>query len=167
MRSKQFRQYIGILSAAAVYYLIHEGAHLISALYFGTFQTIHFMGLGIQVDVYAGQMTGLQLGIFCLSGVAATLVSGWLLVLLAKKICQSKSLVFKAAMWYISLALLLLDPVYLSILCSLFGGGDMNGIRLLMPEIPARLLFGAIGFVHCLVVWKYLLPTYTNAFSNE
>lgn len=39
-----------------------------------------------------------------------------------------------AALYYITIALLLLDPLYLSVLCGLFGGGDMNGIALLLPE---------------------------------
>ena len=35
-------------------------------------------------------------------------------------------------------SLLLLDPLYLSVLCGFFGGGDMNGIALLCPEWAAR-----------------------------
>lgn len=34
----------------------------------------------------------------------------------------------------IFLILLLIDPLYLSALCGLFDGGDMNGIALLCPE---------------------------------
>lgn len=44
--SKRVRQYIGVLAAVAAYYLIHEGAHLICALFCGTFDKISFMGLG-------------------------------------------------------------------------------------------------------------------------
>lgn len=35
-------------------------------------------------------------------------------------------------------SLLQLDPLYLSVLCGFFGGGDMNGIALLCPEWAAR-----------------------------
>ena len=35
-------------------------------------------------------------------------------------------------------SLLLLDLLYLSVLCGFFGGGDMNGIALLCPEWAAR-----------------------------
>lgn len=45
--SKRARQYIGILAAIAAYYLVHEGAHLIYALFIGVFQKINFMGLGV------------------------------------------------------------------------------------------------------------------------
>ena len=43
--SKQIRQYLGLLSAVLVYYLVHEGAHLIFALSIGVFRQINFMGV--------------------------------------------------------------------------------------------------------------------------
>lgn len=165
--SKRIRQYIGILAAVVVYYIVHEGAHLVSALYYGVFKQVNFMGLGMQIDVYAEQMTNAQLGFFCIAGAVATLIAGWLLILLTKRICTSRSRVFRAAMWYVSLAMLLLDPLYLSVLCGFFGGGDMNGIRLILPEIPVRIAFGILGILHAVVIWKYLLPQYTNAFWEE
>jgi len=164
--SKHIRQYIGILAAVVAYYIVHEGAHLITALYYGVFKRINFMGLGMQIDVYPEQMTDTQLGIFCLAGAVSTLIFGWLLVLLCKRICAVKSKVFKTIMWYVSLAILIIDPLYLSILCSFFGGGDMNGIKLLFPEIVVRIVFAAIGIIHGVVIWKYLLPEYTKAFQQ-
>lgn len=74
--SKRTRQYVGILSAIAVYYTVHEGAHLIAALYYGVFRQINFMGLGVQIDVYAERMTDPQLALFCLAGPLATLFTG-------------------------------------------------------------------------------------------
>lgn len=165
--SKRMRQYLGIFSAVAAYYIVHEGAHLITALHYGVFKQINFMGLGMQIDVYADLMTDFQMGIFCLVGAVSTLLFGWLLVLLCRWICASKSKVFKAVMWYISLAILLLDPLYLSILCGFFGGGDMNGIKLLFPEMAVRIVFAVVGVIHGIVIWKYLLPEYTKAFQTE
>lgn len=52
--SKRVRQYISILAAVAAYYLVHEGAHLLYALSTGVFKQINFMGVGMQIDVYAG-----------------------------------------------------------------------------------------------------------------
>lgn len=57
--SKRTRQYIGILAALAAYYLVHEGAHLLYALLSGVFKQINFMGLGVQIDVYAEHMTNM------------------------------------------------------------------------------------------------------------
>ena len=164
--SKRARQYTGILAAVIIYYIIHEGAHLLSALYLGVFKQINFMGLGIQVDVYNTQMTDVQMGVFCLSGAAATLLAGWLLVLLCKHICAGQSKAFRAVMWYTSLIMLLLDPLYLSVLCGFFGGGDMNGIALLFPEAAARIGFAILGAVNGTVVWRYLLPKYNRSFAE-
>jgi len=68
-------------------------------------------------------------------------------------------------MWYVTLALLMLDPLYLSVLCGFFGGGDMNGIRLLLPEVAVRITFAIIAVIHLLVIWKHLLPKYSESFK--
>lgn len=165
--SKRKRQYIGILVAIAVYYIIHEGAHLVAALLMGAFKQINFMGLGIQIDIFRERLTDTQLGWFCLAGALATFTAAWILVLMSRKICTSQSSVFKAIMWYVTLALLMLDPLYLSVLCGFFGGGDMNGIRLLLPEIAVRISFAIIAVIHLLVIWKCLLPKYSESFKND
>ena len=164
--SKRMRQYLGILAAAAMYLLIHEGAHALMAISYGAFKEIRFLGLGMQIDVYAERMSEIQMGLFCLSGAVATLLTGWLLVLCAKRICRSQSKLILSVLWYCSLAMLLLDPLYLSVLCGFFGGGDLNGISLLAPEPAVRLSFGVLGAVHGVVVWNYLLKVYTKAFEN-
>ena len=164
--SKRIRQYIGIFAAVIAYYIVHEGAHLVAALYYGVFKGINFMGLGMQIDAYTERMTDTQLGVFCLAGPVATLLFCWVLVLMCKRICAVKSKVFKTIMWYISLSILIIDPLYLSILCGFFGGGDMNGIKLLLPEIAVRIVFAIIGIIHGIVIWKYLLPEYTKAFQE-
>ena len=129
--SKRKRQYIGILVAIAVYYIIHEGAHLVAALLMGAFKQINFMGLGIQIDIFRKRLTDTQLGWFCLAGALATFTAAWILVLMSRKICTSQSSVFKAIMWYVSLALLMLDPLYLSVLCGFFGVITVNAVPVL------------------------------------
>ena len=66
----------------------------------------------------------------------------------------------------IFLILLLIDPLYLSALCSLFGGGDMNGIALICPEWAARCLFGALLLINGLAFWKRVLPAYRQSFAE-
>lgn len=164
--SKRVRQYTGIIAALGAYYLVHEGAHLLYARLTGAFRQIRFMGLGVQIDVYAKRMTDTQMGLFCLVGAAATLCAAYLLTAMAKKICRSKSKVFRAVMYYVTIAFLLLDPLYLSVLCGLFGGGDMNGIALLCPEWAARALFGVLLLVNGVVFWRHVLPIYRKPFSE-
>ena len=114
--SKRTRQYIGLMSAILAYYIIHEGAHLIYALITGTFKQINIMGLGMQIDIHAERMTDIQLGVFCLVGSVATFVTAYVLVLCANKIGENSSKIFKACMYYITIAMLLIDPIYLSVL---------------------------------------------------
>lgn len=69
-------------------------------------------------------------------------------------------------MYYVTIAFLLPDPLYLSILCGLFGGGDMNGIALLISEWAARVGFGMLLIVNGLVFWRLVLPSYKKSFSE-
>ena len=163
--SKRTRQYLGLLSAVVAYYIIHEGAHLLYALCTGVFKEIHFMGLGIQIDIHRELLTDTQLGIFCLVGAVASQIAAYLMVLLSKTICRSPSKVFKACCYYVTITLLLLDPVYLSVLCGFFGGGDMNGIALLVPEMTARIGFGSLLIINGIILGKAVLPHYTKSFS--
>lgn len=165
--SKRTRQYLGLIISILAYYVIHEGAHLVYALIIGTFRQINFLGLGIQIDIYADHMTNLQLGIFCIVGSVATAIAAYILTGLANRICNHPSSLFKACMYYITIALLFLDPIYLSILSDLFGGGDMNGISLLIPKSAARMGYGALLSVNILVFAKILLPKYRLAFSRS
>ena len=158
---------IGLFSAVLMYYIIHEGAHLIYALSVGAFRQINFMGLGVQIGIYEEQMSNLQLGIFCLSGAAATMVTAYVLTLTASQICKADSKIFKACLYYITIAMLLIDPLYLSILCVFFGGGDMNGIALLFPEWAVRIFFGVMLVIHCLLFWRIVLPRYNRAFMTR
>ena len=160
------RQYLGILAALVSYYAVHEGAHLAYACAIGVFEKIRFLGLGIQIVTDTQCMTNTQLGIFCALGAIATLIAAYGLTLATPAICKVESKVFKACMYYITMAMLLVDPLYLSVLCGFFGGGDMNGIALLVPEWAARAFFGALLAINGILFWKVVLPKYRSAFAK-
>lgn len=42
----------------------------------------------------------------------------------------------------------------------------MNGIKLLFPELYARMGFGLLLILNAVLFWKRVLPTYTYAFQN-
>ena len=163
---KRTRQTIGLISAVITYYVIHEGAHFLYAVLMGVYKELRFMGLGIQIDIYRELLTDTQLGIFCLVGVLATQIAAYAMVAWKKRICRAPSKLIRACCYYITIALLLLDPVYLSLLCGFFGGGDMNGIALLIPEMTARIAFGALLLINGLVFWKLVLLQYTESFKS-
>ena len=164
--NKKVRQYIGLFSAIIAYYMIHEGAHLVYALCIGVFKQVNFIGLGMQIDVFADRMTTEQLGVFCIVGSIATTIAAYVLVILADRIKNMTSKCFKACMYYITIAMLLIDPLYLSLLCGIFGGGDMNGISLLMPESMARIEYGILLVINIIVFFKIVLPKYRLGFQE-
>ncbi len=163
---KRLKQYVGILIAIILYFVIHEGAHLLYALSIGTFKQINFMGLGIQIDIYSDMMTENQMGIFCMLGSIATILTGCILIALIDKISKSSSKVFKACAYYATIAMLFIDPLYLSVLCGFFGGGDMNGISLIVPEIVARIVYTVVLVINIVVFIKIVLPKYKLAFTD-
>ncbi len=161
---KRIRQYVGIIAAIVTYYIVHEGAHLICACILGVYKHVYFKGIGVQVDIYREKMTDTELGVFCLVGVAATLFMGYSLAFCSGRICNIKSKLVRASLYYITIALLMLDPLYLSIICDLVGGGDMNGIKLLFPEVAVRVMFGVLFITNGFLFWKKVLPRYERAF---
>lgn len=168
MEGKKLRQYAGLVAALISYYIIHEGAHFLFALATGVFKTINVMGIfGIQIDVYREQMSDTMLGLFCIVGPLATFIAAWVLVLYTKRICTAQSPMFKAIMYYITIIMLLLDPLYLSVIYRFVGGGDMNGISLLIPETFAAIAFGLAFVLNLAVFIKFVLPAYTESFKTN
>lgn len=167
MINKKARQYVGILMAIIFYYIIHEGAHLITALLMGVFKEVKFLGLGMQIDVSSHQMTNLQMGVFCIVGAICTWISAIALVIFAPRICCLKSKLIRAIFYYVTIAMLFIDPLYLSLLYGFFGGGDMNGIKLLLPEMVARIGFGTLLLINGFVFVKRILPVYTASFRKR
>lgn len=165
--NKKVRQYMGLFSAIISYYVIHEGAHFVYALCIGVFKQVNFIGLGMQIDVFADRMTVEQLGGFCIVGSIATTVTAYVLVILADRIKNMTSKCFKACMYYITIAMLLIDPLYLGLLCGMFGGGDMNGISLLISEPMARIGYGVLLVVNGMVFYKVVLPKYRLGFQKS
>ena len=135
--SKRARQYISILFAIIAYYIVHEGAHLIVALALHAFKKINFMGIGIQIDIYRDRLTDMQLGLFCIAGVTATVI------------------------------MLVLDPIYLCLLSGAFGGGDVNGILYLMPQAWIWTIFAFILLFNIWILLKKVNPTYTASFMKK
>lgn len=134
------------------------------ALYFHAFKKVHFMWLGIQVDVYRDRLTDVQLGIFCIAGAIATLIVGYLLAGLKGRICRLESKLLKAVFYYITIIMLVLDPIYLCLLGRCFGGGDLNGILYLMPQIYVWIIFCVILIFNLGLLVRKVTPTYAKAF---
>ena len=107
--SKRMRQYLGIITAIAIYYLIHEGAHLIYALFLGVFKQVRFLGLGVQIVAATERLNSTQLGLFCLVGPVAALLAGYGSYRHGK-ICAAQSK-YSAPVCHATIALLLRSAV--------------------------------------------------------
>ncbi|WP_373266027.1 hypothetical protein [Hungatella hathewayi] len=163
---KSLRKTGAFLLALLLYYVIHEGAHLIYALFAGSFKQINFLQMGVQIETYRERMSGVQTGLFCLAGPVITILLSYALFFCKGWILQRKSLLFRAAAYYVTLLFMLNDPVYLSVLYPYVGGGDMNGIALLLPENAARTIFVVIFLMNIVLIFRYLIPAYGSAYRE-
>lgn len=162
------RKWLGVLTAVLLYYVVHEGAHLLAALCFDVFHQIRFMGIGVQIATHTELMSDMQTAIFCVVGSIASLIAAYALVWAAKFITKSGSKLLKAMGYYATIALLILDPLYLTVLYRFVGGGDMNGIVLFgIPEVAVEVIFGVICVLNILIIVKYIYPIYKKAFSGS
>lgn len=164
---RNIRKWSALLVAIIMYFVVHEGAHYLYAVSIGAFRRINFIGLGVQVAIFRERMSDTQLGILCLAGPVAALLAGYVLLLMSRSFVRKKSLFFRAAAYYTTFTLLLVDPLYLLVLYQFVGGGDMNGISLIIPETVTRILFGVIAVINLIIIFKYLLPVYRNAYQNS
>lgn len=159
------RKWGALIASIILYFVIHEGAHFLYAVRIGAFKQVNFIGPGIQIAIFREQVTDTQLAIFCIAGPVAAILAGYALALTARFIVKSRSLLLRAAAYYTSLVLLMVDPLYLAVLYSFVGGGDMNGIALIFPELAVRIVFGVIAAVNLFIIFKYLLPLYRKAYQ--
>ncbi len=161
------RKWFSLICAIFLYYIIHEVSHVIIVLMYGVFEKIKILGLGIQVVANVELLSNFQIGIFCIIGSITTLLVAYLLTLFIKKIVKSKNKVFKSICYYTTLAFLLLDPLYLTIVYKFVGGGDMNGILLFgIPEIILQFIYGIITLINVLLIIKKVYPAYKKSFTE-
>lgn len=161
------RKWFALFFSILLYYIIHEGSHLIVALIYGVFQEIRILGVGVQVVVQTEQLTDLQIAIFSVVGCISTLLAAYLLWIFAKRIVESKNKIFKAICYYTTIAFMLLDPIYLTVLYKFVGGGDMNGIILFgISGMFLQIIFGIIAVINIFLIIKYIYPAYKESFNS-
>lgn len=163
---KTIRKCLALILAVAAYFIIHEGAHLVYSLAVGGFEKVRFLGAGMQVVMDQGRMMEYEIGVACILAPAASLSAAYLLLFFMPKLLGLRSTFARAAAYYATLALLLTDPIYLSVVYPYVGGGDMNGISMLVPETYARIFFGVLFLVNLLLVFKIVVPAYKKAYEK-
>lgn len=167
---QNLRKWGALICGVILYYIIHEGAHLIASVAMGTFQSIDIVGYGLGVQIVAdtAAMSSLQVLIFCIVGVIATLIVGYILVWKRSALLKANSKFIRALAYYATLIFLMLDPLYLSVIHNFVGGGDMNGItRFGIPVIAASLVFLAIAGLNLFIIIKYVHRDYKESFASN
>ena len=89
------------------------------------------------------------------------------LVYFKDKICEIKNKLVKATFYYVTVIMLVLDPIYLCLLSGAFGGGDVNGILYLMPQAWIWTIFAFILLFNIWILLKKVNPTYTASFKER
>jgi hypothetical protein len=164
---RNLRKWTAVLAAGVGYLVIHEGAHLIYAVAIGAFRQINFLGLGIQIDIYRELMSDIQFGIFNLVASIATIAIGYILLVMTPKFLRITSDYLRAITYYLTIAFLIIDPLYLSVIYQFVGGGDMNGIIVFIPELTARIAFGLLAIVNIIIVIRIVAPKYRQVYFNS
>ncbi len=166
--SDNLRRWLSLVAAVLIYYVVHEGSHLIYSAILGAFEEVRFLGLGVQIVINDTLMSNMQLALFCVLGSVASLVFGYLFVLLSGKIVRVKSKYLRAICFYSTVVLLFADSIYLAFLYRFVGGGDMNGIKLFgLSEIFVQIIYAVVGIVNLIVFIKYVYPKYKVSFEEK
>lgn len=161
------RKWCALFAAIIAYFVIHEGCHALVALSFGSFERIRLLGLGVQVIADLELMSNGQIAFFSLAGCVGTLLTAYLLVGAAQSVVKFSSKMLKAIGYYTTLTMLLVDPLYLTVIYKFVGGGDMNGVKLLgLPELILQIIFGIIALLNLIIFFKRVYPCYKKAFAR-
>jgi len=161
--AKLMKRWLYFLFAAAIFAVLHEGMHALMASLFGEYESFHIRPFGLEVNFVTPVEDRHGVEWAFISGVSnlLTLLLGYLLLILAGRLSRLHSEFLVASFFYLTLLLLLLDPLNLSIGPFIYGG-DANGIAFGLGV--SRYLIQAFFFMVLLVnrelVAQKLLPAY-------
>ena len=113
---KNLKLWLGLFISIIIYYIIHEGTHLIQAILASNFDYIRFVGI-IGVEIMIKEVPiGLEFAMFSGLSSIVTILLGYLLIINMSKILILNSKMIKIIFYYTTIILLVLDPIYMSIL---------------------------------------------------
>ncbi len=166
---KNLKLWIGLIIGIITYYIIHEGTHFIQAILTNNFDSIRLVGLaGVEIMIKEVP-TGISLGLFSGLSSIITVLFGYILLLIMPKIHSLSYKMLKVALYYITIILLVLDPIYMSVLHRYVGGGDMNGVTqgLGISTVPVSIVFGGLAVINIYLVIKKVHPAYKRNFFQS
>ncbi|MFA5815330.1 MAG: hypothetical protein WC865_06900 [Bacteroidales bacterium] len=154
------KNWIYFLIALILYMVIHEDIHVVVSLLYGEYHSIVIHWYGPQVIFVTPVAERIpDIKWFAISGVSnfATLLAGYILYSLKKKINLVKSTHLRSILYYVTIVFLLFDAINLS-LGPFFYGGDINGISAGLKIKPwiIQILFGCVLMINRELIVKYM-----------
>lgn len=126
------KRYLSFLIAYILLMTIHEGLHIVTAKYYGEFESLQFKVIifpEVKYKTTTEERSGFRWAL--ISGMSnwATLALGYWLLLIRNKFIHLSSQLLKALFFYLALLALLMDALNLSIGPWIYGG-DIEGIAM-------------------------------------
>ncbi|MCM1311862.1 MAG: hypothetical protein NC206_00780 [Bacteroides sp.] len=159
-------KWAALIWALLLYFIMHEGIKMLYALCAGASVQVSFVSLKYEAAVDVFSMTHSQQCVFWLIGSVFTTVSGYIMLLFTDRILHYRKHWIHAFDYYLTIVLLVLDPVYLGIASLMMEGGDMSGIKTVMNEQVVRLMAELVAIANVFVIVKYFLPKHRNAWNT-
>ena len=164
---KIIRKFTALIITIFCYYLIHEGSHFLAAVIYGTFIEFRIIFPGIMVVTNSDIMTYSQIAVFSVIGPLSTILFGYIISLCANIVLKNNNKFILAIFYYVTIVLLVTDPIYITVLSGFFNGGDVNGIVLFgVNELTVKIIFGLIGCANMVLFFKYVYPKYKHKFKT-
>jgi hypothetical protein len=143
--------------------LIHEGFHILVAVPYGEYRDFLIKPYGFEVvfKTPTGQRTGVEWLFISGTSNIVTVLLGYALLSQRRRIAQIKNSFLQVVGYWLTLLLLLIDPLNISLGPFLYGG-DAEGIRLGLEidRIWVQLLFFLTFLVNRELVAQKLLPAF-------
>lgn len=154
------KNWLYFIIAFMLYMLIHEGFHAYIALLFNEYEAIiiHWYGPEVlYVTPVAERTSGIEW--FIISGCSnlVTLLTGYLLLIMKRKIINLKLPSLRSILYYVTIVFLLFDAVNLSIGPFIYGG-DVSGISAGLNIKPwiIQVIFGSILLINRELIIKFM-----------
>jgi hypothetical protein len=158
------KRWLVFLLAAVIFAVVHEGMHIVMAAFYGEYAAlrIHYgVFPEVQYRTPVDERAGVHWGFISGASNLATVLLGYLLVLIGERIARLRSWFFKNILFYLTVILLVADPLNLSV-GPLIYGGDAPGIAVGFGV--SRYVIQAISLVVLLVnrelIVQRLFPMY-------
>lgn len=157
------RKLLTFLAAVAIFAVIHEGAHILVGLALDEYQAfvVHPYGFEVIVKTPVEEREGIQWAFFSGTSNLVTVLLGYLLFAMRARIARLQGIVLRAVGYWLTLLLMLADPLNLSVGPFIYGG-DIRGIVVGLGVHPYLIqgLFFAIFLLNRELIARYLPSAY-------